>query len=128
MFESAAAQGGAQVAAAGNGGNAGGWTAGQRSPAPLVRRALVLAQDERLRRLACQLLTATGFEVATADDGLYALMLAQREPLDLIVVAGRSGGLTADSVVRGLRHDARTAQVPVVELGADCPHWPGTEQ
>ncbi|MEP0845275.1 MAG: hypothetical protein HRF50_00480 [Phycisphaerae bacterium] len=85
-------------------------------PAP---RALVVASRGRLRRLACRRLTAAGFDVRTTDDGLYALMLAHRNPPELIVIAREIAGLAAPEFLRRLGCDGRTRDVPVLAFELD---------
>lgn len=81
-------------------------------------RALVVTRDLRLRWFVRQRLAAAGFEVRSLDDGLYALMLAHRDPPDVIIVGAVDHGLDTAHVLRHLRKDDRTARVPVLVVEA----------
>lgn len=84
-------------------------------------RALVVAADLRVRQLVRRRLRAGGFAVITTDDGLHAVMLAHEDPPDLIIVADVVGGLGAVHLLRCLRQDPRTADVPTFVLVSSGP-------
>jgi DNA-binding response OmpR family regulator len=58
-------------------------------------------------------LQSCGFQVFTAYDGNSALEVANREPLDAILLDVRMPGLDGLGVLRKLRQQPTTADVPV---------------
>lgn len=82
---------------------------------PLV---LVVDDDSRNARLACDVLGAAGFRTASAMTGEEALALAQEQPPDVILLDVRLPDLDGAEVARRLKKDARTAAIPVVALTA----------
>lgn len=77
-------------------------------------RALVVDDSSVIRELIAVNLQLEGFEVTTAGDGESALQLATELMPDVItldVMMPRMGGFEA---VEHLRHDGRTAHIPVV--------------
>ena len=75
---------------------------------------LVVDDDEQQRRVLTLLLEKEGFRVVTADRGDRAFTLAAQSPPDLVisdVAMPVEGGV---SLCHRLRHDRRTARVPVL--------------
>ncbi len=84
---------------------------------------ILLAEDDRfLRRAAEATLRRHGFDVLTAVDGEEALRLARAERPDLVLLDLIMPKLQGFEVLRALKEDAATANIPVVvvsNLGQD---------
>jgi DNA-binding response OmpR family regulator len=80
------------------------------------RRVLVVDDDPGVLRLLTAVLSKAGFEILTAPDGRRALDLARREELGLILLDLRMAGLDGFAVLRALKADPGTADVPVVVM------------
>jgi signal transduction histidine kinase len=80
-------------------------------------RVLVVDDNADLREYIAGLL-APLYEVSTANDGLAALEAAQGAPPDMVVSDVMMPRLDGVGLVRELRKDPRTAQVPVILLSA----------
>lgn len=77
---------------------------------------LVVEDSEMVRHIYEDLLRAEGFRVLSAADGLECLTVIAREHVHLVLldlVMPRLGGLEA---LAAMRHDPRTASVPVIIL------------
>ena len=84
----------------------------------MIRRVLVV-DDEQSIRLLCRVnLGASGMEVLEADDGNAGLELARSEQPDLILLDVMMPGLDGWDVARELAQDAATRDIPVVFLTA----------
>ena len=80
-------------------------------------RCILLAEDDRfLRKAAETTLRRHGFTVFTAVDGEEALSLARAETLDLILLDLIMPKRQGFEVLRALKADAATSQIPVVIL------------
>ncbi len=93
------------------------------SPAqPSSGRILVVEDEQALRDLVVQVLTAAGFSVVHADDGVAALELLRREKFDLVLLdiwIPRMNGL---QVLAALKQDAAQSHTPspkVIVVTAD---------
>ncbi len=86
------------------------------------RRVLVVDDDEDMIRLLARLLETAGYTVLTACDPAEAVIQAQRERLDLIVldiVMPEGGGF---GVLQQLMTSPETRAIPIVVLtGSDEP-------
>lgn len=78
------------------------------------RRALVVDDDDMMRRLVRTVLEADDFDVTEAANGADALALAVSTPPDVIVLDVMMPGLTGIDVLKQLDH----ANVKVVMLTA----------
>jgi two-component system response regulator MprA len=87
--------------------------------APLPR-ALIVARDAGVRASISDRLMSAGFDVTATEDGLYALMSAHQEPPELVVVARNIKGIDASRLLRLLKSDERTVDVPVLALPAEA--------
>lgn len=79
-------------------------------------RILVVEDTELLRRIYQDKLTADGYTVHTAGDGVDALNVIRTTPLDLILldlIMPRMGGL---EVLETIKADPRLSAIPVVIL------------
>jgi CheY-like chemotaxis protein len=91
-----------------------------RSPAGDVEQPLVLIVDdyEQNRKLARDLLRASGFRTVEAATGAEAISLAIARLPDVILMDLRLPDMYGTEVARVLAGDARTAAVPVVALSS----------
>lgn len=85
------------------------------APGPLV---LVVDDNQRNLKLACDVLNAAGFRTLTAGDGAGALALAEKELPDLVLLDLRLPDLDGSDVALTLARRARTRGIPVVALSA----------
>jgi DNA-binding response OmpR family regulator len=79
-------------------------------------KILVAEDSSTVRRLVAARLTADGYDVVEAVDGEQALLLARSERPDLIVLDKVMPKLDGFEVVRALRGDPATQDVPIVML------------
>jgi two-component system, cell cycle response regulator DivK len=85
------------------------------SPGPLV---LVVDDDPRNSRLACDVLDAAGFRILAAASGAEAIALAGEHLPDVVLMDVRLPDLDGAEAARRLKEDVRTAEIPVVALTA----------
>jgi CheY-like chemotaxis protein len=80
-------------------------------------RILVIDDDPLLRRLTARLLSAGGFETATAADGSEGLALIREgEPFDAVICDLLMPGMSGFEVVREIRKDSRFLELPILVL------------
>ncbi len=75
---------------------------------------LVGDDDLLLRQMLEALLTGEGYEVRCAPDGGMALMFAQEDPPELVLLDIRLPDMDGFEACRRLREDPRTARIPVI--------------
>ena len=75
---------------------------------------LVVEDDPSVRGLLQTLLTAEGYDVATASDGLAGLVKAALSPPALILIDLMMPDLGGARVLDELREDPRLADIPVI--------------
>ncbi len=80
---------------------------------------ILIAEDSAtIRRLVAARLAADGYDVVEAADGEEALDLARSNHPDLLILDKVMPKLDGFEVVRALREDPATRQVPIVMLTA----------
>jgi CheY-like chemotaxis protein len=80
-------------------------------------KRVLLAEDDRFLRRACeQSLRKRGYTVISAPDGEAALQLARSERPDLILLDMLMPRMTGLDVLRALKADAQTREIPVLVL------------
>ncbi len=79
-----------------------------------VPRVLVVEDDPSVRGLLHTLLSAEGYDVSTASDGLAALSASSREHPQLILLDVMMPDLGGLRVLDELHEDAALAQIPVI--------------
>ncbi len=86
----------------------------------LDRKGSVLVVDDDLaaRQTLATLLESRGYEVRCAPSGSTALIFAQEESPDLVLLDVRLPDVDGLEVCRRLKADPRTAQVPVIFISA----------
>jgi class 3 adenylate cyclase len=77
-------------------------------------RILVVDDDDGMRRAHERMLRSEGHEVQTAEDGVMALAVLQREWFDLVLLDMRMPLLNGLEVLAKLRADPRTVELPVL--------------
>ena len=85
---------------------------------------LVVDANPLSRQMACDLLRRAGHTVTWVEDGLAALAALKQNPPAAVVIDLHLTGLTGLEVVRWLRAQPATAQIPIMGLSA----FVGTEQ
>jgi len=85
----------------------------------MSKTILVIDDEPQIVEICCDYLTAAGFAVRTAADGLQGLAAARRERPDLIVLDLMLPGMDGLDVCRELRRDSSgLAAVPIIMLTA----------
>jgi two-component system cell cycle response regulator DivK len=83
---------------------------------------LVVEDNERSRRLTCDLLCIYGFEVVGTDNGEDALELARRCPPALALLDIQLPGMDGIELLAALRADEDLRHVPAVAVTAYAMH------
>lgn len=81
-------------------------------------RILIVEDFADSRDMYIEFLTAHGYQVTGAEDGLEALRLVETIPPDLVVLDVALPKMDGFSVLRRLRADPRFARTPVLTLSA----------
>lgn len=95
-----------------------------------IRQVLVVDDEPDIRQLLEMTLHMSDYDVVTASDGLEAEALARRVHPDVIILDVMMPGVDGLSVLRNLRSDPVTQDIPVVLLTAktaDPDVWAGWE-
>jgi two-component system phosphate regulon response regulator PhoB len=80
---------------------------------------LLLVEDDRaLADLLMWHFSREGYDIARTADGDEALLLAEEQPPDLVILDWMIEGVSGIEVCRRLRRRASTAQVPIIMLTA----------
>lgn len=87
-------------------------------------RILVVDDEPDLRYVLRRALERAGHEVADCGNGAAALEVALRSPPDLVVTDMMMPVMGGAELIRRLRADAVTAQIPIVAVTGD-PHLAG---
>lgn len=85
------------------------------------RRILLVDDAAELRMLLRLVLEVDGFHVTEAEDGAGAVAAACAQPPDAVLLDVQLPGLDGPDVLRALRQQDVTADLPVVFLTADPP-------
>ncbi len=81
-------------------------------------KILVADDDAMIRKIAGELLTNAGYDVLKAEDGAQALVLANKEHPDLIVLDLMMPKMSGFDVVREIRQDPRIKNIPILIMSA----------
>jgi len=81
-------------------------------------RLLLVEDDKTLADLLVWHFEREGFAVRSATDGEEALLLAEEDPPDLVILDWMIEGISGLEVCRRLRRKAATANVPIIMLTA----------
>lgn len=82
----------------------------------MTTRVLVVDDEPALLEILAETLTADGYEVALARDGVAALAQVHRWKPDLVLTDMHMPGMSGLELLRKLRGDLSTAGIPVVFL------------
>ena len=78
---------------------------------------ILLVEDSRFLRIVSErVLLKAGYDVVCASDGEAALVMAREHIPDLILLDMMLPKLDGLSVLRALKHDPQTANIPVIVL------------
>jgi two-component system cell cycle response regulator DivK len=91
----------------------------------VAKRILIVEDDPISRKLARDVLTANGFDVAEAESGESALAQAEASRFDLVVMDIQLPGIDGVHTIGALRARAETESVPVLAVTAHA--MPGDE-
>lgn len=89
----------------------------------MAPKRILVAEDDQvtLEALAAKLRGA-GYQVVTAMDAMQAVMAAQRQPLDAVLLDIQMPGGTGLDALKRLRASTKTQLIPVVVIsGSDVP-------
>lgn len=95
-----------------------------------IRQVLVVDDEPDIRQFLEMTLEMSDYEVVTAGDGVEAEAVARRLLPDVIILDVMMPGVDGISVLRNLRSDPATQNIPVVLLTAkssDPDVWSGWE-
>jgi CheY-like chemotaxis protein len=84
-----------------------------------MTKVLVIEDDELIRESILSLLASRGLSAIAAEDGRVGLQLAKQHEPDLILCDLRMPELNGYEVLRALRQDFSTANVPFILLTAE---------
>ncbi len=84
------------------------------------KRILYVEDNFQNKRLVRKILSARGYEVLEADDGLTAVELASRERPDLILMDISLPGIDGVEATRRIKTYPETAGIPIVALTANA--------
>ena len=83
----------------------------------LHRTALIVEYDLWDRWFATHLLVSQDYDVVSASNGASALRLAQQHPCDVILIGLALPEIAGPELLRQLRINAATREIPVIVLG-----------
>lgn len=84
------------------------------------RRVLVVEDDNLNIKLKRDILTANGYEVIEATDGMEGVKLAAEKLPDLILMDMHLPGINGIEAFRRIRGDAATREIPVIFVTASA--------
>ncbi|OQX86141.1 MAG: two-component system response regulator [Candidatus Omnitrophica bacterium 4484_70.2] len=80
----------------------------------MMRRILVVDDEESIRKLLELILREAGYEVLFCEDGLQGYNLAKKEKPDLIILDLMLPKLDGHKVCRLLKFDTRFKEIPII--------------
>ena len=83
-----------------------------------MKTVLIIEDEPEMRRNLATLLRLEGFQVLTAENGRVGLQLAQRDPPELVLCDVMMPELDGHGVLKALRDDPATMNVPFIFLTA----------
>lgn len=86
----------------------------------MTKRILVVDDNEDNRQILIDLLSAAGYQIVEATNGLDAVKLATSERPDLVLMDIQLPDLDGVEALRRLRANDRTATIPVLALTAQA--------
>jgi two-component system cell cycle response regulator DivK len=79
---------------------------------------LLVEDNERNARLFTEILLANGYRLSVARDGKECLNTVKRQLPNLILMDLQLPGIDGLTVIRHLREDSRTSEIPIIALTA----------
>jgi two-component system cell cycle response regulator DivK len=92
-----------------------------RRPANLRKRVLIVEDHPLNMKLFRVLLHSSGYETMEARDGNLGLDLARAENPDLIIMDIQLPDVSGIQIIRALKADDRTRNIPIVAITASMP-------
>jgi len=86
----------------------------------MSKRILYIEDNFQNKRLVRKILTARGYEVLEADDGLTGVELATKETPDLILMDISLPGIDGVEATQRIKAYERTSKIPVIALTANA--------
>lgn len=93
-----------------------------RTPNTAGRRTLVVEDDPNERALLAGYLRVCGHNVSTAKDGVEALEILAREPMDLVVLDMRMPRMNGVETLEAIRKDPFLKDIEVVVVSGENSH------
>ncbi len=85
---------------------------------PIAKKVLFVDDEPGYSRAMTYALEKEGYEVVSASNGLQALIKAQKENPDLIILDVMLPGMDGFEVCSRLRNDPQTSRIPIIMLSA----------
>ena len=85
---------------------------------PIAKKVLFVDDEPGYSRAMTYTLEKEGYEVVSASNGLQALMKAQKENPDLIILDVMLPGMDGFEACSRLRNDPQTSPIPIIMLSA----------
>jgi two-component system, cell cycle response regulator DivK len=92
-----------------------------RRPANLRKRVLIVEDHPLNMKLFRVLLHSRGYETVEARDGILGFALARSEKPDLIIMDIQLPDISGIEIIRVLKGDDRTRDIPIVAITASMP-------
>lgn len=86
----------------------------------MTARVLVVDDESDLRFVLRRWLGRAGYDVSEAADGATALQAIRHSPPNLVVTDLMMPGMDGFELVRQLRADPVTAEIPIVVVSSNC--------
>ncbi|MES9962094.1 MAG: response regulator [Candidatus Sedimenticola sp. 20ELBAFRAG] len=83
---------------------------------PNTKRALVIEDNENNMELISFILSASGYEVLKAENGLAGVLLARDQLPDFILLDIQLPDISGDDVIARIRADEKTRAIPVIAM------------
>ncbi|MES9846532.1 MAG: response regulator [Candidatus Sedimenticola sp. PURPLELP] len=83
---------------------------------PKTKRALVIEDNDNNMELISFILSASGYEVLKAENGLAGVLLARDQLPDFILLDIQLPDISGDDVIARIRADEKTKVIPVIAM------------
>ncbi len=94
----------------------------------MTRRLLIAEDDPAIGSMMADLLRFEGFESVVVPEGRKVLEVLRSQPFDMVILDVMLPGLDGISIMKGIREEPETSDIPVVMLTAktdDESTWAG---
>lgn len=94
----------------------------------VTRRLLIAEDDPAIGSMMADLLRFEGFESVVVPEGRKVLEVLRSQPFDMVILDVMLPGLDGISIMKGIREEPETSDIPVVMLTAktdDESTWAG---